>query len=174
MAKYTMGESIIISVVLGSILLLFLGYLFGISGILILIVMGFIATYITTRDQRNYKIGGITGVFIGIILFIFSFLTPPQLPYNLDFNAGFAIGGLFNLGLFFIVSMFIFFIFGSIGGLIAIKLRGEKTEDKKKTYKRTKSPQTRYMPAPGFKERPRRKINSRKTKKPKRTLKRSK
>lgn len=173
MAKYTMGESIIISVVLGSIFLFILGKLFGISGISILIVMGFIASYITVEAQRSYKVGGISGAFLGIILFIFSFLTPPSLPYSLDFNAVFTVSGLFNLGLFFIISMVIFFIFGAMGGLIAEKLLKKSTIPKKEAHKRYKSSGSKYMPAPGFKERPRRKIKSRNPKKPRRTLKRS-
>ncbi len=133
MAKYTIGESIIISVIIGTILL----YLLGMSGIFSLIVMGFVATYLTVESQRSYKVGGIAGGFLGIILFVFSFLTPPDLPYELGFNASFAIGGILTLALGLIVSLSICYIFGSLGGLIAMKIlkKRVKTTKYKKPFK---------------------------------------
>lgn len=125
-----MGESIIISVVIGSILL----YLLGISGIFSLIIMGFIATYLTNESQRSYNVGGIAGAFLGVVLFAFSFLTPPDLPYNLDFSINFLIGGFFTLGLGFVVLLLACFIFGSLGGLIAVKILKKRV--KPKNYER--------------------------------------
>lgn len=169
MAKYTMGESIIISIVIGSVLL----YLLGINGVFSLIIIGFIATYLTIENQRSYKVGGIAGGVLGIMLFIFSFFTPPDLPYNLDFSAGFALGGILTLGIGFILSMLICYIFGSLGGLLAMKMLMKKTRSRPKDQTRYGYSKTRYKPAPGFKQKPRRKINSRRGQKPRKTLKRA-
>ncbi|MDI6725217.1 MAG: hypothetical protein QMD61_11285 [Methanobacterium sp.] len=169
MAKYTMGESIIISIVIGSVLL----YLLGISGVFSLIIIGFIATYLTIENHRSYKVGGIAGGVLGIMLFIFSFFTPPNLPYSLGFNTGFAFSGIVTLGFGFIFSLLVCYVFGSLGGLIAIKMLKKKTKSRPKNQTRYDYSKTGYKPAPGFKQKPRRKINSRKGQKPRKTLKRA-
>ncbi len=127
MAKYTMGESIIISIIIGSILL----YLLGISGVFSLFIIGFIATYLTVESERSYKVGGIAGAFLGIILFIFSFLTPPDLPYDLDFSVSLAMGGIITLGLGFILLILICYVFGSLGGLFAEKMLKKRIKTRK-------------------------------------------
>lgn len=142
MAKYDINGAILLSVILGSILLV----LFGISGVFSLIIMGFIATYLTVESQRSYKVGGIAGGILGLLLFVFSFFTPPQLPYELpnalDFGISLAIGGIFTLFLGFIVSIIVCYALGSLGGYIAMKLL--KKETKEKRYKNP--PNERFKP----------------------------
>jgi hypothetical protein len=108
--------------------------------------MGFIATYLTVESQRSYKVGGIAGGILGILLFIFSFFTPPQLPYDLpnvlDFGLGLAIGGIFTLILGFIVSIIVCYALGSLGGYIAMKILKKETKEKK--YKNP--PNKRFKP----------------------------
>ncbi len=100
-----------------------------------LVIMGFIATYLTVENQRSYKVGGIAGGVLGIILFVFSFFTPPELPYNLpnvlDFGISLAVGGLFTLILGFIVSIIVCYALGSLGGYIAMKMLKNETKPKK-------------------------------------------
>ncbi len=78
MDKFNIEISIVISFILGLIL-----PLIGLGGILSLIVMGFVATYITRPEYTSAKVGAIaTGVFC-LFFFFYGFLTPPTLPYVL-------------------------------------------------------------------------------------------
>ncbi|MGF7119125.1 hypothetical protein [Methanobacterium oryzae] len=130
MAKYDISGAVLLSVIIGSILLILL----GISGVFTVIIMGFIATYLTVENQRSYKVGGIAGSVLGFLLFVFSFFTPPELPYDLpnilDSGVSLAIGGFMTLILGFIVSIIICYALGSLGGFIAMKLFKKETIEK--------------------------------------------
>lgn len=150
MAKYDISGAVLLSVIIGSILLILL----GISGVFSVIIMGFIATYLTVENQRSYKVGGIAGSVLGFLLFVFSFFTPPELPYELpnilDFGVSLAIGGIITLILGFIVSIIVSYALGSLGGFIAMKMfkketreKGYKTSSNKRIKSRTKPKKAR-------------------------------
>lgn len=150
MAKYDISGAVLLSVIIGSILLILL----GISGVFSVIIMGFIATYLTVENQRSYKVGGIAGSVLGFLLFVFSFFTPPELPYELpnilDFGFSLAIGGIITLILGFIVSIIVSYALGSLGGFIAMKMfkketreKGYKTSSNKRIKSRTKPKKAR-------------------------------
>jgi hypothetical protein len=160
MAKMSMGAAILLSVILGTVLI----SIFGISIIFSLIILGFIATYLTVSSQRSYKVGGIAGGILGIMIFIFGFFASPQLPNLPDLSGfqmiGLALGGLFTLILGFILSVLICVLFGSIGGIIAQKIL-------KKPVEKSRKYQQRNMGQRGFKNKkhnkmPRRNLNRKK------------
>lgn len=128
MAKYNIETAVLISVILGLMLL----FLFGISGIFSIIIMGFTATYLTVSTQRSFKVGGIAGVILCILIFIFGFFASPQIPDLPDLSGSkmisLELGGLFNLILGFILLIIIGVLFGSIGGSIAQKLLKKKSK----------------------------------------------
>lgn len=146
MAKYDINGAILLSVIIGSILLILL----GISGVFSVIIMGFIATYLTVENQRSYKVGGIAGSVLGFLLFVFSFFTPPELPYELpnilDFGVSLAIGGIITLILGFIISIIICYTLGSLGGFIAIKLLKKETREKRSKTSSNKQFKARVKP----------------------------
>lgn len=155
MAKFGADSAIIINVILGYILL----YIIGISGAYSVIIIGFLATYLTVPEERSYKIGGITGGILGFLVFICGFFIP-ELPYDLNSLSGFQtltfqLNGIFSLILAFIFFMFICILFGLIGGKIAQKILKKES---------IKPGDTKYHK--------RKKINS-KNKRPRRTLKRN-
>lgn len=158
MAKMSMGAAILISVILGTVLI----SIFGISIIFSLIILGFIATYLTIPNQRSYKVGGIAGGILGIMIFIFGFFASPQLPDLPDLNGfqmiGLALGGLFTLILGFILSVLICALFGSIGGAIAQKILKKPTKKSRRYNQRDRGQRS-------FK-------NKKPSKNPKRTLNR--
>jgi hypothetical protein len=136
MVKLGMGASIIISVILGIILL----YLFGISAFLSVILLGFIATFLTTPNERNYLAGGLAGIVLAILIFIFGLFIWPVLPVDLpslpaSTMVTLQLSGLFNLILGLIFTIIICFIFGSLGGLIAQKMLDNK-KDKPRAHTR--------------------------------------
>lgn len=129
MAKFSMETAIFISFIVGIIL-----PLVGLGGIFSLVVMGFIATYLTKPENTSYKIGGIaTGIF-SVFFFFFGFITPPTLPYVLPnpLTLGIVVpfSGLLNLFLSLIVSVIIYGVFGLLGGYLAVKFFLEKKEKK--------------------------------------------
>jgi hypothetical protein len=129
MDKFNIEISIVISFILGIIL-----PLIGLGGVLSLIVMGFVATYLTRPEYTSAKVGAIaTGVFC-LFFFFYGFLTPPTLPYVLPNPLSLGIlvtfSGIFNLILSLIVSLVIYGGFGLLGGYLAVKFFIEKKEKK--------------------------------------------
>jgi hypothetical protein len=148
MARFSMGAAILTSVLLGVILLSIL----GISGIFSLIILGFVATYLTAPNQRSYKAGGIAGIILGALIFIYGLFISPTLPIDPPTLSSFTminleISGFFTLILGLIISIVICYLFGSIGGLIAHKILKKETK-KPKTHVRKKSNERKYKNAP--------------------------
>lgn len=130
MANYSMETAIFISFLAGIIL-----PFIHLGGVFSLVVMGFIATYLTKPEKTSYVVGGIaTGIF-SVFFFFFGFITPPTIPYvlpnPLTLGIGVAFSGFFNLFLSLIVSIIIYGVFGLLGGYIAVKFFLEKNESKK-------------------------------------------
>jgi len=129
MDKFNIEIAILISFILGLIL-----PLIGLGGVFSLVVMGFVATYLTRSEYTSAKVGAIaTGVF-SLFFFFYGFLTPPTLPYVLPnpLSLGIIItfSGIFNLILSLIVSLIIYGGFGLLGGYLAVKFFIEKKEKK--------------------------------------------
>jgi|BarGraIncu00222A_1022003.scaffolds.fasta_scaffold189348_1 hypothetical protein len=129
MANLGIETAIGISFILGLIL-----PLVGLGGVISLVIMGFVATYLTKPEQTSVKVGGIaTGVFC-IFFFFYGFLTPPTLPYilpnPLSLGVVVAFSGILNLIFSLIVSLVIYGGFGLIGGYLAVKFFMEKKEKK--------------------------------------------
>jgi hypothetical protein len=134
MANYSMRTAVLISIIIGVIL----PYI-GIGGIFNLIIMGFIATYLTAPEESSYKVGGIATGILGILLSLLSFFTPPELPYELPspltLGLGVALSGIIYLIVGIILSVAIFVAMGLIGGFIADKLFGKKEVQPKRVSK---------------------------------------
>lgn len=129
MANSGIETAIGISFILGLIL-----PLVGLGGVISLVIMGFVATYLTKPEQTSAKVGGIaTGVFC-IFFFFYGFLTPPTVPYvlpnPLSLGVVVAFSGILNLIFSLIVSLVIYGGFGLIGGYLAVKFFMEKKEKK--------------------------------------------
>jgi hypothetical protein len=129
MANLGIETAIGISFILGLIL-----PLVGLGGVISLVIMGFVATYLTKPEQTSAKVGGIaTGVFC-IFFFFYGFLTPPTVPYvlpnPLSLGVVVAFSGILNLIFSLIVSLVIYGGFGLIGGYLAVKFFMEKKEKK--------------------------------------------
>lgn len=132
MARLGMGAAVLISVILGVILL----SVMGISGIFSLIIIGFVATYLTAPSQRSYKAGGFAGIILGFLIFIYGLFISPTLPIDppsLSFSTmiSLELSGIFNLILGFVVSILVCYLFGSIGGLTAQKVLKKETKEYK-------------------------------------------
>lgn len=152
MAKLGIGASIFISVILGIIFLSIL----GISGIFSLIIIGFVATYLTAPSQRSYKAGGIAGIILAFLIFIYGLFISPTLPVSPPSISSFTwisleLSGFLNLILGLIISIAVCFLFGSLGGLIAQKIL-------KKEIIKTES-HTRNNSKPKSNKKPRRSLN---------------
>lgn len=129
MANLGIETAIGISFILGLIL-----PLVGLGGVISLVIMGFVATYLTKPELTSAKVGGIaTGVFC-IFFFFYGFLTPPTVPYvlpnPLSLGVVVAFSGILNLIFSLIVSLVIYGGFGLIGGYLAVKFFMEKKEKK--------------------------------------------
>ena len=136
MTGFIKGAAVLISILIGLIILPFL----GIKGLFAMVVIGFIANYITIDSQRSYKIGAAAGFIIGIIVFIYGFFVSPVLPDIPDIS-GFKmlqlkLNGLLTLLLGFIVLIAVCTGFGAIGGAIVQKLFKKKPENRKPKEKR--------------------------------------
>lgn len=127
MARLGMGAAVLISVIVGVILLLIM----GLSSMFSLLFIGFAATYLTAPSERRYKVGGYAGIILGIIIFIYGFVSPtlPIEPPNISTFTwiGLELSGIFTLILGLILSILVCYLFGSIGGLIAQKLLKKET-----------------------------------------------
>ncbi|MBI5680793.1 MAG: hypothetical protein HZC47_07875 [Methanobacterium sp.] len=158
MDRFSANSAIIINVILGYILL----YILGISGAYSVIIVGFLATYLTVSTERSYKVGGVAGGILGFMVFIFGFFMP-SLPYTLNSlsssqTISLQLNGIFNLMLAFILFMIICVLFGLIGGKIAQKILKKEPKKSNKTKYHTRN-----------------RMNSKnsKNKRPSRTLKRN-
>ena len=131
-----------ISFILGLIL-----PLVGLGGVISLVIMGFMATYLTKPEQTSARVGGIaTGVFC-LFFFFYSFLTPPTVPYvlpnPLTLGVLVAFSGILNLIFSLIVSLIIYGGFGLLVGYLAVRFFMEKKE--KKHEIRLSKPQRRTL-----------------------------
>ncbi len=141
MAKLGMGTAITLSVILSIILI----YLLGINGMFVLIILGFAATYLSDPDQRSYKIGGIAGIVLAGLIFVYELfvwpplpITPPAIP-DAVMN-GLRLNGVFDLIFGLIFSVVIFFLLGALGGLVAQRLFREKKEKPRAHVRRNLAP----------------------------------
>lgn len=154
MPNFDVELAILISIVIG----LILAFL-NIGGIFALVIVGFVAVYLTNEEEANYKIGALAAATLCVIYFVISFFTPPDLPYQLPsplvIGIGYGVEGLFTLILGLIVGLIIYGLMGAIGGYFADKLF--KPQDKPKSPKRSRI---------------RKKIIKKESKPPRRTLQR--
>ena len=129
MPNFNIETAIIISLILVIIL-----PLVGIGGVISLIIMGFVATYLTRPEDTSYKVGGIATSIFCIFFFFFGFITPPTLPYvlpnPLSLGVLVAFSGILNLIFSLIVSLIIYGGFGLLGGFLATRFFMEKKEKK--------------------------------------------
>lgn len=142
MNKYSIEVAVFLSIIV-LIILNFIGF----GGIFGIIVMGFVATYLTVPEKSSYKVGGIAAFIFCILSFLFAFFTPPSLPYKLpaySTGLGLAASSLINLICGFIMAAMAYIILGSFGGLIAgllspkkkSKPKYRKPEHKRRTLNR--------------------------------------
>jgi Family of unknown function (DUF5518) len=135
MPNFDVKIAILSSIILG-LILTFL----NIGGIFALILVGFVATYLTEPEYADYKVGAIAAALLSLLYFLFNFLAPPQLPYQLPsplvLGLGYAVEGMFNLIVGLLLSIFIYGVMGAIGGYIAEKFF--KPEKKAKPPKKKK------------------------------------
>ncbi len=128
MAGLGRGAAILISVIIGLIILPIL----GIKGLFCMVIIGFIANYLTVDSQRSYIIGTIAGGIIGLIVFMFGFFASPTLPYTPSISTSkmisLQLGGLFTLLLGFILLIGVCAGLGAVGGAIVQKLFKKKAE----------------------------------------------
>ena len=147
MVSFDRRTAILISVMVGIIILPFI----GIKGLFSIIVIGFIANYLTVDKQRNYIIGAAAGCIIGIIVFLFGFLATPTLPDIPSISTSKLISlelqGLFTLVLGFFALVISCTSFGAVGGAIVQKLfkKESSTEKYNKQYKKTNKPQKSFI-----------------------------
>ena len=137
MANLGIETAIGISFILGLIL-----PLVGLGGVISLVIMGFVATYLTKPEETSAKVGGIATVVFCVFFFFYGFLTPPSVPYvlpnPLSLGVVVAFSGILNLIFSLIVSLIIYGGFGLIGGYLAVKFFMEKKEKKTEIKQNTK------------------------------------
>ena len=135
MPNFDVEIAILTSIILG----LILAFL-NIGGIFALILVGFVATYLTTPENADYKVGALAAALLSLIYFVFNLLAPPQLPYQLPsplvLGLGYAIEGIFTLIVGVVLSIVIYGFMGAIGGYVAEKFF--KPEKKAKPPKKKK------------------------------------
>lgn len=132
-----MEMAILTSIILGLILAFF-----NIGGIFALVLVGFVAVYLTPDEEANYKVGALATALLCLLYFVVCLFTPPVLPYQLPnavvIGVGYAFDGIFTLIMGLIVSLIIYSLMGAIGGYFADKLF--KSQDKPKNPKISKAP----------------------------------
>ena len=111
MNKYSVEVAVFLSIIV-LIILNFIGF----GGIFGIIVMGFVATYLTVPEKSSYKVGGIAAFIFCILSFLFAYST----------GLGLAASSLINLICGFIMAAMAYIILGSFGGLIAGLLSPKK------------------------------------------------
>ena len=137
MPNISMEMAILTSIILGLILAFF-----NIGGIFALVLVGFVAVYLTPDEEANYKVGALATALLCLLYFVVCLFTPPVLPYQLPnavvIGVGYAFDGIFTLIMGLIVSLIIYSLMGAIGGYFADKLF--KSQDKPKNPKISKTP----------------------------------
>lgn len=137
MANFGLQSSLFISTLLAIIL-----FIFGVNGILMVVFIGFVAVSLIKPEERSYKVGASAGIVLGVLIFLITFFTPPQIPYDLagplDMGFTMTFEGILSLILGFLFSIVMFVFLGSIGGFIAQELfKPKKREPPRKTNSRT-------------------------------------
>ncbi|MEN6328831.1 MAG: DUF5518 domain-containing protein [Methanobacteriaceae archaeon] len=121
MAKYSMETSIIISIVAGLIISNI--PIVGIRGLFSIIIVGFVASYLTVPEKTSYKVGALAGLVMAVISLAISFLSPPDLPYTLPSATSLGVAAMANeffvLILGIIMSFLIYGFLGALGGYLA-------------------------------------------------------
>jgi hypothetical protein len=137
MAKFTMEMAILTSIILGLIMAFF-----NFGSIFALVLVGFVAVFLTPDEDASYKVGALAAGLLGFLYFIISLFTSPDLPYQLPnavvIGVGYALDGIFTLIMGLIVTLVIYSLMGAIGGYFADKLF--KSQDKPKNPKINASP----------------------------------
>jgi hypothetical protein len=117
MVEFNKSTSILVSLIIG----LILSFLF--DNIVVLVVMGFLSTYMVTKEERTPYIGIITALIYATGNFIRGFFTVPPIPtgiveqISIDYT---------NTGLGFLVTILIAMMLGFLGGYSA-NWAGKKT-----------------------------------------------
>ncbi len=145
MAGFGRGAAILISVMVGLIILPFI----GIKGLFSIVLIGLLANYLTVNNQRSYIIGAAAGGLIGLIVFIYGFFVSPVLPDLPSISSSkmikLELGGLFTLIMGFLVLVVACAGFGAIGGAVVQKIFKKKPETERYTkterYKKQDKPQ---------------------------------
>ena len=142
MAGFGRGAAILISIMVGLIIL----PLLGIKGLFAIVIIGFIANYLTVNNQRSYLIGAVAGGTIGLIVFICGFFVSPVLPDLPTISSSkmikLELWGLSTLILGFFVLVVTCTGLGAIGGAIVQKIFTKKSETEK--YKTKNKPQKSF------------------------------
>ncbi|MEN6553927.1 MAG: hypothetical protein ABFC34_13695 [Methanobacterium sp.] len=142
MAGFGRGAAILISIMVGLIIL----PLLGIKGLFAIVIIGFIANYLTVNNQRGYLIGAIAGGAIGLIVFICGFFVSPVLPDLPTLSSSkmikLELWGLSTLLIGFFVLIVTCTGLGAIGGAIVQKIFTKKSETEK--YKKRDKPQRNF------------------------------
>jgi hypothetical protein len=132
MANLSLETSIFISIIIA----LFM-YFIGISSVIMVILIGFVAVSLIKPEERSYKVGGTAGIVLGVLIFLIIFFTPPDLPYQLAgplvIGATMTFEGILDLILGFLFSIAMFVLLGSIGGYIAQAIFKPKKREPQET-----------------------------------------
>lgn len=113
MADYSSSSAIFISVISGIILYLFF------DGIFILTLTGFLATYLTSYEQRTISMGIIASLVLGLLHFTYGLFLTPELPLRVLSSISFDFSG-FLMGLMVVTVISI--LLGALGGFVATKV----------------------------------------------------
>lgn len=137
MPNFSVQMAILTSMVLGIIMAIF-----NVGGIFALVIVGFVAVFLTKDEEADYKVGALAAILLALLYFVIGLFTPPDIPYQLPnavtIGVGYAIDGLFTFILGLIVSVVIYGLLGSIGGYLADKLF--KSQDKPKNPRVNQKP----------------------------------
>ncbi|MDI9435718.1 MAG: hypothetical protein QM396_06900 [Euryarchaeota archaeon] len=152
MPNFDVELAVFCSIILG-LILAFLNF----GGIFALVLVGFVATYLTNDEDANYKVGTMAAAALYLIYFVISIFTTPNIPYQLPsplvIGLGYAIEGLFTLILGFFLGLMIYGLMGAIGGYLADKFfklqdkpkRPKSRKRREKIVKRKTKPQRRTL-----------------------------
>ena len=113
MGNYEVVSAVIISLLVGILFLILF------DGILALIIIGFVATYLTVPEKRNYKVGIFASCVMGLLIFIYGFFFIPQLPNQLSVSL---VPDVFTLLFGLIIFGLICIGMGALGGYLAEKV----------------------------------------------------
>ena len=117
MANYQAGTAVFISVIAGLILSIFF------DGVFTLAFTGFMATYITTKEEQSTSVGVIASLTLGILIFIYGLVAGPEIPYEVSSIVSL---DLFSFSVGFIIVCLLSVSLGALGGFIATKVSNYK------------------------------------------------